>query len=147
MFIDQVTNAGATPTLEMVIRFAGARQRQLAHNVANLTTPDFKPLDASIGGFQTMLRDAIHARRAATGGLHGELPWQPNRELTQGASGELVVRPRTESQGVVFQDHGQRDLERLMQGVAENAAAFRVATDLMRQQTAMMRGAMAERVA
>jgi hypothetical protein len=48
---------------------------------------------------------------------------------------------------VLFQDRNNRDLERLMQDVAENSAAFRVASDLYRQQAALVRGAMAERVA
>lgn len=146
MVIDQVTNAGAVPTLEMVIRFAGARQRQIAHNVANITTPGFKPIDANIGEFQATLRDAIRERRGRTGGLHGDLDWTPTRQLRRGAAGELVVEPTEGTDGLVFQDHGQRDLERLMQSVAENSAAFRIATDLLRQQSAMMRGAMSERV-
>lgn len=146
MIIDQVTNAGAMPTLELVMRFAGQRQRQIAHNVANLSTPDFQPVDASVSGFQDTLRDAIQARRARTGGMQGELSWEPTRELARGPRGELEVHAGTPSGGVLFQDRNNRDLERLMQQVAENAAAFRIASDLMRQQTSMMRSAMAERV-
>lgn len=146
MLIDQVTNAGATPALEMVIRFAGARQREIAHNVANLTTPGFRPVASSVGGFQDMLREAIHARRAGTGGMHGELGWRPRQGFRRGADGGLEFEPRAGNDGILFQDQAQRDLERQMQALAENAGAFRMATDLLRQQVGMMRGAMAERV-
>ncbi len=146
MMIDQVTNAGAAPALEMVIRFAGARQREIAHNVANLTTPGFRPVEASVGGFQEMLRGAIHARRAGTGGMHGNLDWKAGGTFRRGADGGLEMRPRVGTDGLVFQDGAQRDLERQMQAVAENAAAFRMATDLLRQQTGMIRAAMSERV-
>lgn len=146
MLIDQVTNAGAAPALEMVIRFAGARQREIAHNVANLTTPGFRPVASSVGGFQEMLREAIDARRSGTGGMHGDLAWRPQAGFRRGADGGLEFEPRVGNDGLVFQDHAQRDLERQMQALAENAGAFRMATDLLRQQTGVMRGAMAERV-
>ena len=146
MLIDQVTNAGALPALELVLRFAGQRQRLLAHNVANLSTPDFRPQDASVAGFQSMLRDAIDARRNKSGGMHGELDWRPTREFEAGPRGDLTLVPRTPVGGVLGQDRNNRDLERLMQQVAENTAAFRVASDLMRQQVSMARSAMAERV-
>lgn len=147
MIIDQVTNAGAVPVLEMVVRFAGQRQRLIAHNVANISTPDFRPVDASVPEFQRMLGRAIEERRGRNGGTHGALAWEPSRELARGSRGELVVSGRTPSGGILFQDRNDRDLERLMQSVAENTAAFRLATDLLRQQTGMMRLAMSERVA
>lgn len=147
MLIDQVTSAGALPALEMTLRFAGQRQRVLAHNVANLSTPDFRPQDVSVRGFQDTLREAIHQRRARNGGTHGGLQWKATRELETGSDGALRLNPRSPAQNVLFQDRNNRDLERLMQAVAENTAAFRVASDLMRQQSGMLRAAMAERVA
>jgi hypothetical protein len=58
----------------------------------------------------------------------------------------MRLKTDTPSGGVLFQDRNNRDLERLMQDVAENSAAFRVASDLYRQQAGMVRSAMAERV-
>ena len=55
MFLDDVVNSGAIPALEMTMRFAGRRQALLAHNIANLDTPNFQPKDVSPRWFQRML--------------------------------------------------------------------------------------------
>lgn len=146
MLIDQITNAGALPTLEAVMRFAGQRQRLLAHNVANLSTPGFQGMDVSVRAFQDTLRQAIEERRKKSGGMHGTLEWEDTREVHVAPDGAVALSPRTPGGGILAQDRNSRDLERLMQDVAENTAAFRVASDLFRQQAMMMRGAMAERV-
>ena len=38
MFLADVVHAGPLPALEMTIRFAGARQALIAHNIANIST-------------------------------------------------------------------------------------------------------------
>lgn len=146
MLIDQVTSAGAIPTLEAMVRFAGQRQRIIAHNVANISTPEFQPLDASIEGFRGMLREAVEQRRKKTAGAHGPLVLSDTDEIEVGAAGSFRLTPRTHAGGMLFHDRNSRDLERMMQSVAENTAAFRIASDLLRQQTSMMRSAMGERV-
>ncbi len=35
MFISDMANSGSRPVLEQMLRFAGERQRILAHNIAN----------------------------------------------------------------------------------------------------------------
>jgi flagellar basal-body rod protein FlgB len=147
MFIDDVLNSGSIPTLELALRFAGQRQALINHNIANLDTPDFRPLDASPAQFQQVLGKAIDARRARTGGEHGALEWGKTAELTRDGDGELRVMPGTPSSGVLFHDRNNRDLERLMQDNAENAAAFRVAGDMLKNRHDALRAAIAERVA
>ena len=64
MLANDVLNSGAIPTLEAMLRFSGARQRILQHNVANMTTPNFIPRDVSVSGFQQQLAKAIDKRNA-----------------------------------------------------------------------------------
>jgi flagellar basal-body rod protein FlgB len=145
MLIDQLTNAGALPSLELTMRFAAQRQRLTAHNIANLDTPNFIQRDASPAAFQRVLDDAVTSRRRRTGGMHGDLDWRETRELRRETRG-LVVSPATASGGVLFHDRNNRDLERLMQALTESTTAFRVASDLYRSQRGMLHGAIAERV-
>lgn len=68
------------------------------------------------------------------------------REIEIGRDGSLRLNPRTSSGNILFHDRNNRDLERTMQSLVENASAFRVATDLLRNRTTALRDAMAERV-
>jgi flagellar basal-body rod protein FlgB len=146
MLIDQLTNAGAMPSLELTMRFAAQRQRLIAHNVANLDTPNFVQKDVSPREFQKMLDRAVRDRRQRTGGMHGGLDWDETGELRRDGAGGLVITPETPVGGVLFHDRNNRDLERLMQALAETTSAFRVASDLYRSQRGMIHGAIAERV-
>ncbi|MBK7405784.1 MAG: hypothetical protein IPJ41_14480 [Phycisphaerales bacterium] len=147
MLIDQLSNSGALPSLELTMRFAAQRQRLIAHDIANVDTPNFIPKDVSVAGFQRMLDRAIRDRRAATGGMHGELAWEPTRELRRReGTGELAIHPETTGNGVLFHDRNNRDTERLMQSLAETTAAFRVASDLYRAHVGLLHTAISERV-
>lgn len=145
MLIDQVNSAGALPVLEQTMRLAGQRQKLIAHNIANISTPDFRPLDVSIDDFRSVLRDAVHQRRRETGGMHGQLKLESTTELKFGRRGELALNPKTPQGNILFQDRNNRDLERMMQDLAENAAVFRTAGELMRSQMDQLRRAMSER--
>ncbi|MCW5754069.1 MAG: hypothetical protein KIT24_05090 [Phycisphaeraceae bacterium] len=144
VLIDGITNAGAIPALEMTVRFTAQRQRLIAHNLANLSTPDFRPVDVSVQGFQHTLDRAIVARRERTGGAFGQLPWKPTRELQADSRGELFLAPRTPSDGVLFHDRNNRSVEREMQKLAENAGAHRLATELLRTRVDLLRSAIRE---
>jgi len=145
--IDQVTNAGAMPTLEAMMRFSGQRQRVLAHNIANVSTPNFVQKDLSVDGFQAALREAVEARRSRTGGMHGELRLGKTEEMAPGRNGEIRFEATTDGHGVLFHDRNNREIERLMQDLVENVAAFRTASELYRAQSDQLRLAMSERVA
>ena len=69
VFIDQVSNAGALPTLRAMLSFASQRQQLIAHNIANLETPNFQPVDVSPQTFQAALADAVDERRSRNGGM------------------------------------------------------------------------------
>jgi flagellar basal-body rod protein FlgB len=146
VLLDAVISAGPMPALELTMQFAARRQAVLAHNIANIDTPNFLPIDVSVPAFQRTLAQAIDARRAAGGGMHGPLDWKPTRELAQEPDGRLRLVPRTPSPGILFHDRNNRDVERLMQDLAENVGVFRLATDLMRHHASRVRDALAERV-
>lgn len=148
--LDQLNTAGALPALEKTIRFAAARHTLISHNIANLETPGFQPLDVDPTSFQAELAAAIDERRSGgtgnRGGNHGDLKLDSTREIEMLKGGGMRLNPRTSSGNILFHDRNNRDLERTMQALVENASAFRVATDMLRSRTAMLRDAMSERV-
>lgn len=144
IMIDQVTNAGAVPALEALVRFSGQRQRLIAHNIANISTPNYRQRDVSVAGFQKALGEAIEQRRGRSGGMHGELRLRGTREIRQGADGSLTLTPSEGGPGVLFHDRNNRSLEHLMQSLAENAGVFRTASDLLRSQTNLIKTAIRE---
>lgn len=155
MFLRELATADAIPALEMTIRFAGQRQRVLAHNIANISTPDFQPLDLPVAEFQRTLGEAIDRRRdAARGGgvqtpgaPHGPLAWRESRHLRQDDRGDLLATPSDPSRNILFHDRNNRDTERMMQDVAENLSVYRVATDLLKSRYDLLRTAISGRIA
>jgi flagellar basal body rod protein FlgB len=67
------------------------------------------------------------------------------RELVKGPRGFSTLNPRTDGQGILYHDRNNRDMERLMQNLAENGLQFRFATDVLRQQGELLRAAIAQR--
>lgn len=145
MVLRDVVSAGARPALEMTIRYAGERQRLLAHNIANIDTPGFQPRDVPPESFRRVLGEAVEARRAR-GGASGALPWRETREIRRSVGGGLRLVPRTPSGNVLFHDQNDRDLERMMQSLAENTMAYRTAVDLLKARSETMRVAISQRV-
>lgn len=130
MFIDGLLNSGAIPSLERSVQFAARRQEIIAHNIANLSTPNFQPMDVSVGGFQKALGEAVDRRRQQMGG-RGPLRLESTREVSVTGRG-LELTPQQPSGNVLFHDRNNRDLERTMQDMVENLTAFRVASDLLK---------------
>jgi flagellar basal-body rod protein FlgB len=143
---DELSSSGSIPALEKLIGFAAQRQRLLSHNIANISTPDFRQMDVSVKGFQGALRQAILERRERTGGQAGELNIQETREIAIGPGGRLILRPRTNGEGILAHDRNNRDLETLMKDLVENAATFRLASDLLKSRMDLIRAAISERV-
>ena len=144
MFIDQVIDAGPLPVLERAMQFAARRHEVIAHNVANLSTPDFIQKDVSIDRFQAQLREAIDRRRSSKGSQRGPLEIRPTREVEVTPGGSLRLSPQTPRSGVLFHDRNNRDLERLIQDLVENMSAFRVASDLLKSRMDTLRTAIRE---
>ena len=144
--LSDVTSAGALPTLEALMRFAGGRHRIIAHNIANMTTPGFVQKDVSVKDFQQTLGEAIAVRRAESGGMNGPLALESTDEVKIDGSGRFELNPTTSTGGVLSHDRNNRSIERLMQDHVENVGVFRIASELLRSRMQFMRDAIAERV-
>lgn len=145
MIIKDLATSGPLPALEKMFLFAGQRQRLIAHNIANIDTPNFQGRDVDPRAFQNSLKEAIEDRRERNGGSSGKLEFGESGQVRM-VGNRMVLRPETPTEGVLFHDRNHRDLERLMQDLVENATAFRVASDLMRKNHHLLRGAIAQRV-
>jgi len=144
MIFSEITSSGAIPVLEASMRFAARRQEIIAGNIANIETPDYRPMNVSVAGFRKALAEAVEARRGRGG--NGEIRVQDPREVRNLPDGSMVLTPRTASPGVLFHDRNNRNVETLMQDLVENAGAFRVAGDFLRTRYDLLRMAIAERV-
>lgn len=146
MLISDLLNDGATPALEAMVRFSAGRQRLIAHNIANISTPNFQQQDVSPTEFQAQLRRAIEGWRDK--GRAGPLRLENSGQVEQLDDGSLVLTPDINggSRNILFHDRNNRNIEQLMADQAENLAVFRVASDLLRSRHETLRAAIAERV-
>ncbi len=124
------------------MQFAGARQRLIASNLANISTPGFRPMDVSVSGFQAQLADAVDRRRGQGGGdLHLE-----NTQEVKANADRMNLSPSPIGDNLLFHDGNDRSLERLMQDLTENFTSYRVAAELMRGRVALLNIAIRERL-
>jgi len=138
-------DTGALPAAERLVQFTSRRHQVLANNIANLSTPYFKPRDLDPQSFQAALGEAIDRRRATVSPIRGRLPLEDTRELAFTDDG-IHARPRPSHENLVFHDRNDRDLERSMQRLVENTMAHRLGIELLRNQFDVMRLAIRERL-
>lgn len=143
--IASVFNQGSISVLERVVQFTSARQAVLADNIANLSTPYFKPRDVDPREFQRALGEAIDDRRQQPDGITGDLHLRDTPQIEYHA-GALTLSPGSRNENITFHDRNNRDVERIMQDLAENAMTHRLAIDMLRNQFDMLRTAIRERV-
>ena len=145
MFIEGLTNADAMPVLEAAATVAAQRNRFIQNNIANFSTPNYEPTDVNVRSFQEDLGEAIDRRRKKYGGMRGELRIKESAQLKHDGPGGLRIIPQASGRNIMFHDRNNRDLERTMQDLTENTAAFRVATEFLRAHTALLQSAISER--
>lgn len=143
--IDGVTNSDAIPVLERLLQFAGRRHKLIVNNIANLSTPDFRPQDLDVKEFQALLGEAVDRRRAKYGNSGGPLDLKGSSQIEFTKNG-LVVRPEASGENILFHDRNDRNLERIMQNLVENALTFRMAADFMRSRFDLINTAIRERI-
>ena len=136
---------GAMPVLERAIQFTQARHGVLSDNIANLSTPYYKPRDLDPESFQGALREAIDRRREGFNPTAGPLEVRDTRQIKFGV-GRIDAVAQPSHDGVLFHDQNNRDLERTMQRVAENALAHNAAIEILRNEFSIMLTAIRERV-
>lgn len=140
--INRLVNDDAIPLLERSMQFAARRHELIQHNIANISTPGFRPIDVSVDGFRRSLADAVKRRRI---GADHEFRLESTREVTE-AAGRISLRPSVTGRGVLYHDKSTKDLERSMQDLAENVGAYRVASEILRSRYALIDTAIRQRV-
>ncbi len=143
--IQGLTNSGAMPVLQRLVQFTETRHRVLTDNIANLSTPYFKPRDLSTGEFQAALREAIERRRNTMNPAAGLLELSDTRQLRFNRNG-FETRPEYANDHVLFHDQNNRDLERLMQNLTENTMVHRTGLELLRSEVGSLQTAIRERL-
>ena len=143
--IDGVTNSGSLPVLERLMQFTGQRHRIISNNIANLSTPGFRPADVSVTDFQLQLGKAIDARRSDFGEAGGPLHMRSTREIDFHA-GTMELKPQPVGDNLLFHDGNDRDVERTMQDLVENFMAYRAATQLLKNRFESLAVAIRERM-
>jgi flagellar basal-body rod protein FlgB len=131
MFVDRLLNQTSAPLLEQWLQFTEARERLLADDVANVSTPDYKQKDLSLAGFQTALRNRLQERDSSA----------PDTVSFDDISMD-IQSPRN----LLFHDKNNRSMEQLMTDQAKNALMHQLAVELLRQQYSTMEMALRERV-
>jgi len=143
--IDGLTNSGSMPVLERMMQFTAQRQNIITHNIANLSTPDFRPVDVSVPEFQKQLGEAIDRRREPGARSSGNLMLEGTDEVAVDGDG-LLLQPQPTGNNILFHDGNDRDVERTMQKLVENFLAFRTAAQLYKGQLDLINTALRERL-
>ena len=142
--IDGVVNADAIPALERLMQFAGRRHRLIVHNIANLDTPNYRPVDVSVTDFQKQLGQAVDERRATRGATGGDLKPEDSQQVTF-RDGSVQLHPEPMGENILFHDGNDRSVERLMQDLVENFMAFRTASEFIKSRFDLINSAIRER--
>lgn len=143
--IDQMFNSGAIPVLERSVEFTEARHQVLADDIANLDTPYFKPRDLDPDAFQTSLRNAIAARRETATPETSALG-QTNTDQVSFSGGRIHVNPKATNSNILFHDRNNRNLERIMEHLAQNSLMHKTGIDMLKNEFSMLNTAISGRV-
>ena len=129
MFLQDVTSGGAFPMLQKTIAFAEARNRVLAENIANVTTPGYRAKQLNVDSFQAALAEASANRK----GHGGRFELSETNEVKLDKNGHLRVQPSyVPTQNQLFHDGTNASIERQMADLAENTMTHQAATELLK---------------
>ncbi|MFI4862160.1 MAG: flagellar basal body rod protein FlgB [Phycisphaerales bacterium JB063] len=144
--IQGMFDSGAMPALERMAQFTGERNKLIAGNIANFTTPYYKPVDMDPKAFQRQLRAAIDDRRQGGQSQRGPLKLGSHGPAKVAADGKVTFQAAQANENILFHDQNNRDLERTMQDLVENALVHRASIDLIKNQFDMLEMAIRERL-
>jgi flagellar basal-body rod protein FlgB len=147
MRIGRLFTRGPIAALQTTLRFAHARHRVLAHNLANIDTPGFRTLQLCKTEFQSALREAIEQQRASVN-QDGALQVPSTGQFRMGDNGQLEFTPEEASppQNILFQDQTNHRLEQILADVADNNALFQFAVTMLGQRLNGLRTAIRGRL-
>ena len=144
--IEGIAQADALPALERMMQFSARRHELITENVANLETPGYRPQDVSVEGFQNALGEAIDRRREVGNGAAIRALEVADTDEVAFTENGLELRPTAAHDNILFHDDNDRNLERIMQDLAENLMAFRAAGELLRSRYGLLHTAISGRV-
>lgn len=136
---------GSMPVLERMIEFTSARQELIAHNIANLDTPYYKPIDLDPAKFQAQLRDALDDRSGRPNPMRRPLELRGSDQV-EVRDGSMSFTPHQQNENILFHDQNNRDVERTMQDLVENTLTHRTSVELLKSEFDLLRTAIRERV-
>lgn len=148
-FIDNLIGRSGIPALEQLMQFTAARHEVLVNNIANIDTPGFLAQDLSVKDFQDALAKALASRPVpGPGSAAGSSSLVlRGRQVRTGSDGRLHTAPAPSQQfNVTFHDGGNRQVEKEMAAMAENALAYNIAAELLRGQFAALKTAVRQRL-
>jgi len=140
-----LTNAGSIPVLEKMMHFSGQRHQIITNNIANLSTPGYRPVDVNVDAFRAQLGEAVDRRRESYGNQGGELKMESSSEI-EFDNGHMTLKPSAIGDNVLFHDGNDRNLETTMQGLVENFMVFRAASQFVRREFDTLHTAIRERL-
>jgi flagellar basal-body rod protein FlgB len=132
MFIERLLSQGNQPVIEASVRFAAARHRLLAENIANVDTPNYLQRDLDVEKFQSMLQDRVERRRETR---------DPSVRFDN-----IGTEEESEASGVLFHDGNNRSMEQLISDSAKNALFHNMMLELLRKQFSSIEMALKERI-
>lgn len=143
--IDGMFNCGSMPVTERLVQFTAARHQLILNNIANISTPNYRPQELSVDSFQQALGKAIDARRAKVAGSNQPLEMPDTRELEFTPSG-IEVKPQNAAAGILFHDRNDRSVETEMKNLAENTMTHNMALSFLKSKYQLLETAIRERV-
>ena len=143
--IKGMLDGGAMPVLERFTQFTAERHKVLAHNIANFSTPYFKPRDLDVENFQATLGEAVDKRRRQMNPTGGPLRLGNTQQIDFLEDG-MKAYPDKVHDNVLFHDQNNRDLERTMQKLAENTLSHSLGIELLKNQFDLLKTAIRERM-
>ncbi len=140
-----ISSWGASPYLQRLMEYSWQRNQLLQDAAANLDTPGFRPKDVPVEEFQSAMK-AARARETGVGTpvVRGQGIFADTDRLSF-ETGRTVLKPEAVHDNLLFHDDNDRNLERIMQNLAENALSFRLASELFRKEHDLLRAAIRER--
>lgn len=132
MFIDRLINEGNAPVIEASVRFAAARHRLLAEDIANVDTPGYTQKDLSLENFQQMLGQRLEDRDHADAGTT--------------RFDDIAGSEDNSAGGILFHDQNNRSMEQLMSDSAKNALFHNMMVEMLRKQFETMEMALKDRL-
>jgi flagellar basal-body rod protein FlgB len=128
---ERLLNQTNAPVLERMLKFTAARQKLLAENVVNISTPGYRQKDLSLEKFQGMLRDRLEERdRGSLGATSFD---------------DIEAQLENPQRGMLFHDGANRSMEQLMSDQAKNALMHNFVIELLRKQFQTMEMALKDR--